>query len=93
MTPLKSVGITDTGGAFAHTGFQFAANAVVDEVISTLRAQLASRPDYKVVITGHSLGGAVAGLLALSVKASKPNINLKLYTYGKLAKRRIDNVN
>jgi Lipase (class 3). len=32
--------------------------------------------------TGHSLGGAVGSLAALSLKYALPNLKLKLYTYG-----------
>ncbi|KAG2016286.1 lipase [Coprinopsis cinerea AmutBmut pab1-1] len=82
MVPLKSTGITNVGDAHVHTGFQFAYNVVADDVISTVRNQYNSRSGYTIVVTGHSLGGAVASMAAISLKAALPNAPLKLYTYG-----------
>lgn len=33
---------------------------------------------------GHSLGGSVAAVAALTVRAAHPNAPLELYTYGQL---------
>lgn len=82
LTPLKSVGITDVGSAKVHFGFLEAYNLVASDVIAAVKGQLASRPSYSVVVTGHSLGGALASLAAVSLKAAVPSANLKLYTYG-----------
>lgn len=65
-----------------HSGFQSAYQAVQSNILSTVKSQLASNPSYRVVITGHSLGGALASLSAISLKSGLPNTNLKLYTYG-----------
>ena len=76
MVPLKSTGITNVGDAHVHTGFQFAYNVVADDVISTVRNQYNSRSGYTIVVTGHSLGGAVASMAAISLKAALPNAPL-----------------
>lgn len=34
--------------------------------------------------SGHSLGGSVGSLAALSIRAAHPSVPIKLYTYGKL---------
>jgi len=84
MTPLQSKGLNATvvGDAKVHTGFLGAYNVVADTTLSTVKSQLALYPAYAVVVTGHSLGGAVASLAAISIKAANPSAPLKLYTYG-----------
>ncbi|KAH6906313.1 lipase [Coprinopsis sp. MPI-PUGE-AT-0042] len=80
--PLVTPGVTDAEGAFAHIGFQTAYNVVADEVVSTVKGQASTRPDYKIVVTGHSLGGAVASIAAISLKTALPSTDMKLFTYG-----------
>ena len=36
----------------------------------------------ELLITGHSLGGAMANLCALDLAASDPDMKVSLYTYG-----------
>ncbi|KAH6917626.1 lipase [Coprinopsis sp. MPI-PUGE-AT-0042] len=82
MLPLVSPGLKNVGGAWAHTGFQVAYNAVAKDVIATVKNEIAAHPGYKLTVTGHSLGGAVASIGALSLKAALPDTPLQLYTYG-----------
>jgi len=83
MKKLESKGLTGVpSGASVHTGFLGAYNVAANEVLSLVAGQLKSYPSYKVVVTGHSLGGAVASLAAVSIKSAHPNVALKLYTYG-----------
>ncbi|EDR11939.1 uncharacterized protein LACBIDRAFT_324227 [Laccaria bicolor S238N-H82] len=84
MSPLKSQGLTNVGDAYVHTGFLHAYNVVAADVLATVKKQLASYPTYRVVATGHSLGGSVASVAALTVRAAHPNVPLELYTYGQL---------
>jgi len=35
-----------------------------------------------IIVTGHSLGGAVAALGAISIKSALPSVPLKLFTFG-----------
>ncbi|KAF8160627.1 Alpha/Beta hydrolase protein [Crassisporium funariophilum] len=82
MKPLQTIGVTNVGDSYVHTGFLFAYNVVASTVLSAVKSQLASYPSYKVVVTGHSLGGAVASLAAISIKSAHANVPVKLYTYG-----------
>lgn len=68
--------------ASVHSGIQSAYDHVESNVLNAIKSQLASAPNYRVVMTGHSLGGALASLAAVSVKSALPNASVKLYTYG-----------
>ncbi|KAI9227743.1 MAG: Alpha/Beta hydrolase protein [Piptocephalis tieghemiana] len=73
-----------------HTGFYTAAYMMLDEerpetrVSNIISYHLGQFPGYGVVITGHSLGAAVASLVALSLKLNPVQgvTSLELYTYG-----------
>jgi pimeloyl-ACP methyl ester carboxylesterase len=84
MSPLKTTGVVDVGYSYVHSGFLLAYNVVAPTVLRTIYAQVAAYPSYKIVVAGHSLGGAIASIAALSIKAALPNTPLKLYTYGGL---------
>lgn len=82
MKPLQSTGLSAVGDSQVHSGFLYAYNVVSSTVLKTVKAQAASYPSYTIVVTGHSLGGAVASLAAVSIKSALPKASLKLYTYG-----------
>ncbi|KAF2465622.1 alpha/beta-hydrolase [Lindgomyces ingoldianus] len=76
--PTTGTSICD--GCDAATGFWNSwreAEAGVMKVVATARQQY---PDFKVVATGHSLGGAVASLAAGVLRSQ--GVNVDLYTYG-----------
>ena len=50
--------------------------------MSTVRDQLNSHPGYSVVTSGHSLGGALASLAGVTLKANFPSTPLRVYTFG-----------
>lgn len=43
---------------------------------------LVDRLGYPVVVTGHSLGGALATLAAVDVTLNRPHVPVDLYTFG-----------
>lgn len=57
-------------GCEIHMGFKNAATDVQDVVSGAVTAALASHPGYRVVVTGQSLGGAVAALTATLLRNS-----------------------
>jgi hypothetical protein len=70
--------------ANVHTGFNKITNALLPASESRLVAALAKYPDYKVVLTGHSLGGAIATLTGyrLAEKGTIPYNKINIITYG-----------
>ncbi|KAI7892789.1 lipase [Mucor mucedo] len=72
-------------GAQVHTGFLASYNEVADKYFPYVQQQLSNFPNYKVVVSGHSLGGAHALLAALDLyqRDSRfgPN-NMSVYTVG-----------
>jgi len=69
-----------TGGKvmpYFNTAFSSLRSAVSDQ-ITKLRRDF---PSYKIYVTGHSLGGAMASLAALTLK-SQFGISVTLYTFG-----------
>lgn len=51
-------------------------------MLGAVRTQLAEHPSYSLVVTGHSLGGALASIASVSLKANFPFTPLKLFTFG-----------
>lgn len=52
-----------------HTGFFSSWINTRNEILPTLEETVASHPDYKLTLVGHSLGGAVAALASLDFQA------------------------
>ena len=48
--------------------------------MAALQQTTATYPNYKIVVTGHSLGGAIATVAAAEIRES--GLNVDLYTYG-----------
>ncbi|KDQ61506.1 hypothetical protein JAAARDRAFT_150249 [Jaapia argillacea MUCL 33604] len=82
LTNLQAPGLTAPAGAKVHDGFSNAWNAVASNVISIVKGQLKSYPKYTIVTTGHSLGGALSSLAAVTLKANFPSTPIRMYTYG-----------
>ncbi|KAG8424954.1 hypothetical protein J3458_001705 [Metarhizium acridum] len=63
-----------------HTGFAEAWDEIKDAATTAIKSAREKNPGYKVVVTGHSLGGAVAIISAAYLR--RDGIPIDLYTYG-----------
>ncbi|KAK8932402.1 Lipase [Metarhizium anisopliae] len=63
-----------------HTGFAEAWDEIKDAASTAIKSAREKNPGYKVVITGHSLGGAVAIISTAYLR--RDGIPIDLYTYG-----------
>ena len=68
-------------GATVHRGFNNAWNEIAVDVRQAIDDTVKMKPDYKLVITGHSLGGAIATVAAANLTA-EGGYEFDLYTYG-----------
>ncbi|KAL2151865.1 hypothetical protein VTH82DRAFT_5049 [Thermothelomyces myriococcoides] len=67
-------------GCQVHRGFNRAWEEVSGALLDGLAAATAAHPNYKIAVTGHSLGGAVATVTAAHIRAA--GYAADLYTYG-----------
>ncbi|KAG0622246.1 hypothetical protein M758_3G083600 [Ceratodon purpureus] len=56
---------------FAHSGMLEAARWLFENEGKTLQSLLEKYPGYRLVLTGHSLGAATAGLLAMIIRSTE----------------------
>ena len=54
-------------GALVHSGFYDMAISLYQNFTSSFQALMAEKPGYHIVVTGHSLGGAVGCLISLMI--------------------------
>lgn len=64
----------------AHAGFWNSWLEARSGVMAALKTAAASHPDNRVIVVGHSLGGAIADFAAAEVR--KSGVTADLYTYG-----------
>ncbi|KAJ2568333.1 hypothetical protein IW140_003971 [Coemansia sp. RSA 1813] len=71
-------------GSMVHYGFLTAYQAVATNVTKRVIELAKEYPSYKVVFTGHSLGGAESVLCAVDVLKQHPRLKdrVHIYTYG-----------
>ncbi|KXN68902.1 alpha/beta-hydrolase, partial [Conidiobolus coronatus NRRL 28638] len=82
---LTSAGLSgQSSNAQIHSGFNDMAMSLLSQTTSSLKSAIGKYPDYKVVITGHSLGGAIASLIGFQL--GQANVvswdKLNVITYG-----------
>ncbi|PPQ78602.1 hypothetical protein CVT24_002054 [Panaeolus cyanescens] len=68
--------------ARVHAGFLMLWNSVAESVLNDIREQLVSRENYSIVVVGHSLGGALASIAAISIKFNFVTVSMRMFTYG-----------
>lgn len=64
----------------AHAGFKKSWDEAEASVMTAITAAKAEHPTFKIIATGHSLGGAMASLAAGALRAAGTAVDL--YTYG-----------
>jgi predicted lipase len=79
---LAGAGHTEDGFTAMYESLRTGAAANSPSVVSALATLQFPRPVSSVTICGHSLGGALATLLALDVAANTAVSNPAVYTYG-----------
>ncbi|KNZ80159.1 putative feruloyl esterase A, partial [Termitomyces sp. J132] len=68
LVPLVIPGVSAPVGVRVHSGFLAAWNSVVAQVLLVVTQQIKSHPGFAIVTVGHSLGGALATLAAVTLK-------------------------
>jgi hypothetical protein len=77
--PTSPEGFLDDTANFVHGGFLGVAKKMIQPIAAQLRALIAENPfrqSYSLLITGHSAGAAVAGLLYCHMLSTKVNSEL-----------------
>lgn len=69
-----------TTGCAVHSGFKIAWESIREYTLDFIKAAFAEYPGYTLVVTGHSLGGAVGTLAAIELR--NLGYACDLYTYG-----------
>ncbi|KAI9495081.1 catalysis At the Interface: the anatomy of A conformational change in A triglyceride lipase [Zychaea mexicana] len=77
LVPYPDASLT----AYVHTGFLASYTEVQSKLMSTVKSQMNAHSEYKVAVTGHSLGGATALLCALDLHQQGVS-NIELFTFG-----------
>jgi len=65
-----------------HSGIFTAARKKYPKIVPTLLNAIETHPDYKVILTGHSLGGGVATMIGYMLREQYPHLNVHCYTFG-----------
>ncbi len=68
-------------GCKVHSGFYAAEQSVISDVLAEVTRLNGMYPDYQILVTGHSLGAALATLTAMDLVGSFPGL-VNVYNYG-----------
>ncbi|KAF9496685.1 alpha/beta-hydrolase [Pleurotus eryngii] len=83
LIPFISPGIKTTPDDIrVHSGFLTCWNSIAYEVIEIIKHELGLYPGFSITVTGHSLGGALSDLAAVTLKARFPDAPLNAFSYG-----------
>jgi hypothetical protein len=69
-------------GCGVHQGFYSAEQQALPQVMEALTAVMAQYPSASVLVTGHSLGAALATLTALDIAHQQPSYDVTLWNFG-----------
>jgi hypothetical protein len=72
-----------------HSGFMASWNDTKEKVMPMVEQLVATYPEYDLVLAGHSLGGAVAGLAALEFKARGWNVTVTTFGEPRLGNKEL----
>lgn len=87
---LITVPYSACDGCLAHEGFMYAFSQVKEQVYANVKFLQEKYPAFKIVVTGHSLGGALATLTSLDMIQNGFPKEIQLVTFGQ---PRVGNVN
>ncbi|TFK34599.1 Alpha/Beta hydrolase protein [Crucibulum laeve] len=82
LVPLICPGVHLPHGAKVHSGFLLNWDSVALQVIEIVSLQLKKHPGFSIVTTGHSLGGSLALLAAVTLQQNFPDSKVRTFSYG-----------
>ncbi|RDB25660.1 putative feruloyl esterase A [Hypsizygus marmoreus] len=82
LIPLITPGVVLPPDTRVHSGFLLAWNSVALQILAIVSQQIKSHPGFSIVTTGHSLGGALSTLAAVSLRSNFPDKEVRTYSYG-----------
>ncbi|KAF9554468.1 alpha/beta-hydrolase [Agrocybe pediades] len=82
QVPFVSPGVRLPGGVRVHSGFLIAWDSLAVQVIKLVGWQLERHEGYTIVTTGHSLGGSIALLCAVTLQQNYKDSPIRTYSYG-----------
>lgn len=65
-----------------HEGFFYGKESVIEDILATVKSLTTIHPDHRVIVTGHSLGAALASLTALDIIKSGIENEVVLVNFG-----------
>ncbi|KAI6021556.1 Alpha/Beta hydrolase protein [Pisolithus microcarpus] len=88
LAPLQGIGLPPSHlpsmskRPQVHTGFLIAYQSIAQVMLDIVESQIKSYPTYAVVMTGHSLGGAIASIASIAIRHTYSATTVRLYTIG-----------